>query len=275
MGFFVSETTPMSTYTDAWSSMDLPTDQSPKTRAYGIVADNIDRLNLSDADRYRMGWGPDAVPEEWVMAKAKEITDQINGADSTAILKRGLDAKPPTPEEIIAAEKKAADDKLAAAGAKSTTPVVPSDNGGNSNASPGNGGSTSRNTSTNDPANDPGWSTTVGWSGDKAMNSLKSNPIGYGLTALANPAAAFVRGLFSGVTVDQAPNAERQAVMDARAAGLTAEANAMAAADTAARAESMQNALNADTAALNGMSSDPGDGGGDDGGGDDGGDNGY
>lgn len=95
----------MSDYTDFWKELDLPVDRSQKAIDFNTVTSNADRLNLTDAERYNLGWGMDATPEAWVKAKAQEIQNQINGAKSTDILKRGLDKAPLSPEELAAKEK--------------------------------------------------------------------------------------------------------------------------------------------------------------------------
>jgi len=89
----------MSDYTDFWKSLDLPVDQSPKTQAFNTVAANADKLGLTDAEQYSLGWGVDAVPEDWVKARAKEINDEIQGAKSTAILRGDKTLAEMTPEE--------------------------------------------------------------------------------------------------------------------------------------------------------------------------------
>lgn len=95
----------MSDYTDFWKSLDLPADQSQKAVDYNTVLQNADRLNLTDDEQFNLGWGMDATPEEWVKARAKEIQDEINGAKSTEVLKRGLDKGPLSAEELAAKEK--------------------------------------------------------------------------------------------------------------------------------------------------------------------------
>jgi len=122
----------MSEYTDFWKSLDLPADQSPKIRDFNIVASNSERLSLTPAEQYSLGWGPDAVPEDWVKAKAKEINDQIQAAESTAILKRGLVKGDKTQEEIDAeAAAKALEDAKAKEAVN--TPGAPQvENGGGS-----------------------------------------------------------------------------------------------------------------------------------------------
>lgn len=129
----------MSEYTDFWKSLDLPADKSPKTRDFNTVASNADRLSLTDDEQYSLGWGPDALPEDWVKARAKEINDQIQADESTAILKRGLNKAPKTQEELDAeAAAKALEDAKAKEGVN--TPGAPTINNGG--GGDGNGGPT-------------------------------------------------------------------------------------------------------------------------------------
>lgn len=121
----------MSEYTDFWKSLDLPADQSQKAKDINLVSGNADKLSLTDDEQYRLGWGDEAIPEDWVKARAKEINDQINGADSTAILKRGLDKAPKTQEELDAeAAAKALEDAKAKEAVN--TPGAPAINNGGS-----------------------------------------------------------------------------------------------------------------------------------------------
>lgn len=130
----------MSEYTDFWKSLDLPADQSPKTQAFNTVASNADRLSLTDAEQYSLGWGPDALPEDWVKARAKEINDQIQAAESTAILRRGRGRGDKTQEEIDAeAATKALEEAKVKAGVNTPgAPVVNEGGSGGDYGAPGN-----------------------------------------------------------------------------------------------------------------------------------------
>jgi hypothetical protein len=128
----------MSEYTDFWKSLDLPADQSPKTRDFNTVASNTDKLSLTDAEQYSLGWGPDALPEDWVKQRAKEINDQIQAAESTAILRRGLNTKGKTQEEIDAEAAAKALEEAKAKEAVNTpgAPRVDNSGGGDGNSGP-------------------------------------------------------------------------------------------------------------------------------------------
>ena len=82
----------MSDYTDFWKELDLPVDQTQKALDFNTVASNADQLNLTEAERYNLGWGMDATPEAWVKAqlvsnswvKHKEIQMGRSGTVSVA-----------------------------------------------------------------------------------------------------------------------------------------------------------------------------------------------
>jgi hypothetical protein len=128
----------MSEYTDFWKALDLPSDQSPKAQAFNTVAANADQDSLTPEQQYSMAWGQEAVPEDWVKARAKEINDQINGAESTGVLKR-TNGRPLTQAEKDAAAAAAEAEK---AGLPASTVKIISEGGGGNGNGPGGTGST-------------------------------------------------------------------------------------------------------------------------------------
>ncbi len=186
-------------------------DGAPRRKAdlYNYLNTNRDRLNLTPEEEYKFNWGSEAVSDDWITQKAKSIQQEIEDSNSTAILRRGLgNSKAASDEVTDEIEAGKTPEEIEAEKAKA-------------------GGSQTRDTSTNDPANDPGWDTSFGWSADQANAKLGASPVKSALGFAASPGAAILGYIGSGITQNSQPNAERQAVMDARAAGLTAEANAM------------------------------------------------
>jgi hypothetical protein len=171
----------MSEYTDFWKSLDLPADQSPKNKDYSLVAENADKLALTDAEQYSLGWGPDALPEDWVKQRAKEINDQIQAAESTAILRRGLNTKGKTQEEIYAEAAAKALEEAKAKEAVNTPGAPRVDNSGG-----GDGQGPSDNT------NSPGFSS-------HAPND-QDNALGTTATGISNATANAIGNAISAVT---------------------------------------------------------------------------
>lgn len=183
----------MSEYTDFWKSLDLPVDQSPKTRAFNTVVSNSDKLNLSPDEQYSLGWGQDAVPEDWVKARAKEITDQINGAESTAILKRGLDKAPKTQEELNAeAAAKALEDAKAAV----NTPGAPVVHEGGSGDGPSGSPASNEGHEASGAFPNMVGDYAIGYSAKDAAKGflgLGLPGLAYGITATKDPMMAFMK----------------------------------------------------------------------------------
>lgn len=91
----------MSEYNDTWSALDTPAAQSDKLKHYNLIMDHLDELNLTDGEKYALGWGHEAVPEDWAKQQAQAIQDRINGMESLNIVKnsRKAAADPAAKEE--------------------------------------------------------------------------------------------------------------------------------------------------------------------------------
>lgn len=101
----------MSTYEDYWKQLDAPTVASvpltPKESQYQFLNSNTDKLNLSPDEEYKMGWGPDAMSEDWINQKAKAIQKNINDSSSIAVLRKGME-QAATPSPVADAAQAAA-----------------------------------------------------------------------------------------------------------------------------------------------------------------------
>lgn len=105
-------------FTQLWNDLVNPGVPSQADADYAAVAAGADALPLDQQEAYNVAWGPDATPDAWLRARAQAISDQINGADSTAILKRGRGTRALTQAEKDA---EAAQADAAAAGVPGAT----------------------------------------------------------------------------------------------------------------------------------------------------------
>lgn len=119
----------------------------------------------------------------------------------------------------------------------------------------GSGDSYSGQSSAPETSRGAGWGvpTNMNFSLDRAMQYAQENPIATTFGMVAAPVPTIARLGWAGFANDM-EDAPEDSPMGVRAVGLSAEANAMAEADRVASLDSMQQALAADTNALNGMS---------------------
>lgn len=116
----------MSTFENFWNQLDAPVEAPPLSRKeaqYRMLDSNKDKLNLSPDEEYKMGWGADALTEDWIANKAKDIQKNIDESSSVAVLRKGAEKR--------AQDEAAADGPMAkAASALSGVAARPGGNGG-------------------------------------------------------------------------------------------------------------------------------------------------
>lgn len=87
----------MSTFENFWNQLDAPAAPteplSRKESQFQLLDKNTDKLNLSPDEEYKMGWGADALPEDWIDKKAKEIQKNIDESSSVAVLRKGAEQR--------------------------------------------------------------------------------------------------------------------------------------------------------------------------------------
>ncbi len=86
----------MSTFENFWNQLDAPVEAPPLSRKeaqYRLLDSNKDKLNLSPDEEYKMGWGADALPEDWIANKAKDIQKNIDESSSVAVLRKGAEKR--------------------------------------------------------------------------------------------------------------------------------------------------------------------------------------
>lgn len=100
----------MSTFEDFWNQLEPVPATAPlshKEAQFQLLDNNTDKLNLSPDEEYRMGWGPDAMSEDWINQKAKAIQKNINDSSSIAVLRKGME-QAATPSPVADAAQAAA-----------------------------------------------------------------------------------------------------------------------------------------------------------------------
>lgn len=202
---------------DAFSVADAMPYQ--KAKSYQFLSDNADKLNLTPDEEYKFNWGQDALSSDWIAKKAKEIQDQIEASNSTAILRRGL-GKQETVEKV--------DDPAAGASTSSgplSTAVAGSTGGGGGNydgSSPGREAGMGLGT-TNEVS--------IGFDTKSALNGAPFGLLGMGLAGLLG-------GSSSTPGIDAASQANEAARLDAKAQSIRNDLAESEAAQQSAAAES-------------------------------------
>ena len=80
----------MSEYSDSWAALDAPEGAAERMSTHKMLADNADKLALTPAEQYSMGWGPEALSADWVKNKSAVLQKQIENSASMAVLRKGL-----------------------------------------------------------------------------------------------------------------------------------------------------------------------------------------
>jgi hypothetical protein len=181
----------MSTFLDEYKALDTVPQQ--KEQSYRFLTANRDKLNLTPEEEYKFNWGNEAVSEDWINQKAKDIQAQIEGASSTAILRRGL-GKEETTDKV--------DAPVAAATKAAGVSGGDGNGGGNYGGYNGSPGSS--------PASESkyGYTGTLGFDSDAAKT-------GTAFGSIAGPAAGKLAGLVSGLVKGYTSAATQDGWMDA------------------------------------------------------------
>lgn len=98
----------MASYLEEYKALDTVPQQ--KASLYQYLSDNRSSLGMTPDEEYKFNWGQEALSEDWMTKKAQEIQKNVEAANSTSILRRGLgkgDVAKTTEEEV--AEKTSAD----------------------------------------------------------------------------------------------------------------------------------------------------------------------
>lgn len=81
----------MSTYEDTWKSLGDTNEAASgdKESDHKVVATLATDKDLTPDEQYSVAWGPEAVSTDWIKDKAAKLTEKINKAQSTEVLRNG------------------------------------------------------------------------------------------------------------------------------------------------------------------------------------------